>query len=67
MTEDIKQEGFEKESESEKDIRSLSQILGMNFKDDGSWTANDVGDVPVMRKLNRKERRKRDALSRKGK
>ena len=47
--------------------KSLGDLLGINFNKDGSWTANEVGNIPVMRRLNRKERRKRDALERKSK
>lgn len=62
MVEEIKEEKQEVKEE-----KSLSDLLGMQFKDDGSWTSNDYGNVPVMRKLNRKERRKRNALDRKAK
>lgn len=37
--------------------KSLSDLFGMEFKNDGSWTAKDVGTTPKYRKLNRKERR----------
>lgn len=62
MVEEIKEEKQEVKEE-----KSLSDLLGMQFKDDGSWISNDYGNVPVMRKLNRKERRKRNALDRKAK
>jgi len=62
MTEENKQD--ENKTENEK---SLSDILGMSFDENGNWSAKDVGNVPVMRKLNRKERRKRNALDRKAK
>ncbi len=45
------------EGELNTDTRSLDQILGMNFKADGSWTANDIGNSPLYRRMNRKERR----------
>ena len=54
-----------KENEEQKEEKSLSDLLGMQFKEDGSWIAKDTGNSPIMRKLNRKERRKRDALERK--
>lgn len=53
---------IEKEQKEEK---SFEDLLGIKFKDDGSWSAKDVGNSPMMRKLNRKERRKRNALERK--
>lgn len=37
--------------------KSLSDVLGMNFKEDGTWEAKDIGNTPTYRKLNRKERR----------
>lgn len=43
--------------ELDTDTRSLDQILGINFKADGSWTASDVGNSPLYRKMNRRERR----------
>ena len=58
MTDEIK------ETEEQKEEKSLQDLLGMQFKEDGSWIA---GNSPIMRKLNRKERRKRDALERKAK
>ena len=36
---------------------SLDQILGINFNQDGTWSANDVGQSPLYRKMNRRERR----------
>lgn len=36
---------------------SLDQILGINFNKDGTWSAQDVGQTPLYRKMNRKERR----------
>ena len=45
------------EGELDTDTRSLDQILGINFKADGSWTASDVGNSPLYRKMNRRERR----------
>lgn len=56
-----------KENEEQKEEKSLSDLLGMQFKEDGSWIAKDIGNSPIMRKLNRKKRRKRDALERKAK
>lgn len=61
MTEETKIEDEQKEE------KSLQDLLGMQFKKDGSWIAKDTGNAPIMRKLNRKERRKRDALERKAK
>ena len=45
----------------------MQDLLSMQFKEDGSWIAKDTGNSPIMRKLNRKERRKRNALERKAK
>lgn len=59
MTEEVK------ETVEQKEEKSLQDLLGMQFKGDGSWIAKDTGNSPIMRKLNRKERRKRDALERK--
>ena len=59
MTEEQKQEEI-------KTTKSLADMLGMSFDEKGNWSAKDVGNVPVMRKLNRKERRKQKALDRKG-
>ena len=36
---------------------SLDQVLGINFNKDGAWSAQDVGQTPLYRKMNRKERR----------
>lgn len=55
MTEEIK-------NMEEKTEKSLNDLLGMNFNDDGSWTAKDLGNTPMYRKLNRKERRKQKAI-----
>ena len=52
------------ETEENKE-KSLSDILGMSFKEDGSWEARDIGETPVYRKLNRKERRIQKATLRK--
>ena len=56
-----------KETEKQKEEKSLQDLLDIQFKEDGSWIAKDTGNSPIMRKLNRKERRKRDALERKTK
>ena len=36
---------------------SLDQVLGIDFNKDGTWSAKDIGQSPLYRKLNRKERR----------
>lgn len=36
---------------------TLDQVLGINFNKDGTWSAQDVGQAPLYRKMNRKERR----------
>lgn len=53
------------EQKEEKQTKSLSDLLGMSFDKDGNWLAKDTGKALVMRKLNRKERRKQKALDRK--
>jgi hypothetical protein len=53
------------EGESNTDTRSLDQILGLNFKADGTWTASDVGNSPLYRKMNRRERRLAEKRDRK--
>ena len=60
MTEENKQD--ENKTENEK---SLSDVLGMSFDENGNWSAKDIGKSLVMRKLNRKERRKQKALDKK--
>jgi len=55
------------EQKEEKQIKSLSDLLGMSFDKNGNWSAKDTGKALVMRKLNRKERRKQKALDKKGK
>ena len=35
---------------------SLDQVLGINFNKDGTWSAQDVGQTPLYRKMNRKEK-----------
>ena len=44
----------EENDEVEVKEKSLSDVLGMDFKEDGSWTANDIGNTPMYRKMNRK-------------
>jgi hypothetical protein len=53
------------ETKNEKEEKSLNDLLGMDFKEDGSWTAKDLGNTPIYRKLNRKERRTQRAMQRK--
>lgn len=53
------------EGELNTDTRSLDQILGLNFKADGTWTASDVGNSPLYRKMNRRERRLAEKRDRK--
>lgn len=55
----------EENDEVEVKEKSLSDVLGMDFKEDGSWTANDIGNTPIYRKMNRKERRIQKATLRK--
>jgi len=54
----------EKNTSQEKEI-PLSRLLGMKFEKDGTWSASDTGNSPIMRRLNRKERRIRDKKERK--
>ena len=51
--------------ENKKNLKSLSDLLGMQFKDDGAWSAKDIGQTKVYRKQNRKERRAAKAQIRK--
>jgi len=62
MTEENKQEENKTEN-----AKSLSDMLGMSFDENGNWSAKDIGKALMMRKLNRKERRKQNALDRKAK
>lgn len=56
------------EEKNKKDeTKSLSDLLGMNFKDDGSWSAQDVGNTPINQKTNRKQRRIAKSILRKAK
>ena len=43
--------------ENNENSKSLSNLLGMKFEDDGSWSAKDIGQTNIYRKQNRKERR----------
>lgn len=54
-------------TENETKDKSLSNILGMNFKEDGTWTAKDIGATPVNQKTNRKQRRIAKSILRKAK
>ena len=54
----------EKSMSQEKEI-PLSRLLVMKFEKDGTWSASDTGNSPIMRRLNRKERRIRDKKERK--
>lgn len=47
--------------------KSLSDLLGMNFKEDGSWSAKDIGNTPINQKTNRKQRRIAKSILRKAK
>ena len=58
-------ENFEQEQEETKNTMSLSDLLGMSFDDKGNWSAKDTGNSPIMRKLNRQERRKQAKMDRK--
>lgn len=52
MTEEIKNEQ-----------KSFSDLFGMKFKEDGSWTAENYGSARTFRKKNRKERRIEKAVT----
>ena len=46
--------------------KSLAETLGMKFDPDGNLsTATDVGNTPIFKKLNRKQRRARGVYSHK--
>lgn len=53
----------------EKDLveaKTFGELLGMEFNEDGSLsTATDVGNTPVFKRLNRKQRRRNGVYSRK--
>jgi len=53
----------------EKDLveaKTFSELLGMEFNEDGSLsTATDVGNTPVFKRLNRKQRRRNGVYSHK--
>lgn len=53
MTEEVKEE------------KSFSELFGMDFKKDGSWTAKNYGNARTFRKKNRKERRVEQAILKK--
>lgn len=55
------------DKEKEKKEQTLSKLLGMNFTEDGNWSANDIGQTPFYKKSNRKERRATKAILRKSK
>ncbi|MBR2247591.1 MAG: hypothetical protein IJ880_11260 [Bacilli bacterium] len=46
--------------------QSLGEMLGMEFNEDGSLsTASDVGNTPLFKKMNRKQRRSNGIYSHK--
>lgn len=46
--------------------QSLGEMLGMEFNEDGSLsTATDVGNTPVFKRLNRRQRRNNGVYSHK--
>lgn len=48
------------------EAKSLGEMLGMEFNEDGSLsTATDVGNTPVFKRMNRKQRRGRGIYSHK--
>lgn len=53
----------------EKDLveaKTFGELLGMEFNEDGSLsTATDVGNTPVFKRLNRKQRRRNGVYSHK--
>ena len=53
--------------EEKKEEKSLFDLLGMKFNENGSWIAKDTGNSPIMRKLNHKERRIQKAIERRKK
>ena len=65
MTEEDLEQNAEEENSSKENGIPLSRLLGMKFENDGTWSASDTGNSPIMRRLNRKERRSRDKKERK--
>lgn len=49
--------------ENKTEQKSFSDLFGMKFKDDGSWTAENYGNARTFRKKNRKERRIEKAVT----
>lgn len=46
--------------------KSFSELFGMKFNEDGSLsTASEVGNTPIFKKLNRKQRRNQGIYSHK--
>ena len=48
------------------EAKSLGELFGMEFNEDGSLsTATDVGNTPIFKRMNRKQRRARGVYSHK--
>lgn len=45
--------------------KTFEELLGLNFKKDGSWTAKDYGKTKVFQKKNRQQRRLDKAIQKK--
>jgi hypothetical protein len=47
--------------------KSFKEIFGLKFDNSGKWTAEDIGNTPVVPKANRKQRRIAKAILRRAK
>jgi len=48
------------------EAKSLGELFGMTFNEDGSLsTATDIGNTPIFKRMNRKQRRARGVYSHK--
>lgn len=47
--------------------KNFKEMFGLKFDNDGKWTAEDIGNTPVVPKANRKQRRIAKAILRKAK
>lgn len=45
--------------------KSLNELFGLDFKENGDWTATNMNSTNVYRRLNRHERRQQKAIERK--
>lgn len=59
-----KEEQLLEKEEEKSDSKSLNDLFGMDFKEDGNWTATNMNPTQAYRKLNRHERRQRAAIER---